>query len=124
MAPADPRQVVGANVSALATLVTNERECERHFGSNARTKVLTGVVKAIQKDTSRARTRTFLEIEWSIVGSVKKTKRMLLRNVKNASIPNNNTSTASLNDAVEAHGILWKKEKVSSPIGRPVSRRQ
>lgn len=59
----DPRKQVGASVLTLATNVTHLKECQRLFGSNAKSHLLKGIVLEVVFDTSQPRTKTFIDVE-------------------------------------------------------------
>ncbi|CAJ1946873.1 unnamed protein product [Cylindrotheca closterium] len=57
MTPSNPKHQIGARVSTRAILVTSLAECKRCYGSNAKSKVVFGVVEEVvcgQTATGRA----------------------------------------------------------------------
>ena len=81
----DPRRVVGAKVTARATYVSHPAECNRRYGSLAKSKWLVGTV--LQVVVTRAtepgkRSSTKIMAEYELGGGQKKVKTIALSSVK------------------------------------------
>ena len=112
MSRSDPRFVVGALVHAKAIHVTSSIECHRRYGSLAKTKLVNGVVTAVETVPlfNGKRSATMLTANYYLGGGTVKSYIMNSRNVKAghvAAVPNedngpvtefgiqNSTSTAT-----------------------------
>ena len=59
--PDDPRLYIGASVEAKAVFVTSLAECSRRYGTNAKTKVVPGLVVSFGQDSAPSgRTRAIM----------------------------------------------------------------
>jgi hypothetical protein len=61
--PDDPRLYIGASVETKAVVVTSFAECSRRYGTNAKTKVVPGLVVSFGHDSAppgRTRAITFI----------------------------------------------------------------
>ena len=59
----DPRLFIGTSVEAKAMLVTSLAECSRRYGTNAKTKVVPGLVVSFGQESAppgRSRAITFI----------------------------------------------------------------
>jgi hypothetical protein len=80
----DPRLYIGASVEAKAMFVTSLAECSRRFGTNAKTKVVPGVVVSFGQESTPGRNRasTFIIANFYFGVSVVKQGRLNIRSVK------------------------------------------
>ena len=87
MAP-DPRRVIGNIVSCKATQVTNLHECQRRYGSLAKTKMLEGVVLEVhtERNNITLRQQTYIEADWNLGNGRTKRVKVHLRFIMAAQI--------------------------------------
>jgi hypothetical protein len=80
----DPRLYIGATVEAKAMLVTSLAECSRRFGTNAKTKVVPGVVVSFGQESTPGRNRavTVITANFYFGGSVVKQGKLNIQSVK------------------------------------------
>ena len=71
---------------AKATFILADAECQRRYGSLWKSKTLAGVVEGVRTEQGSKRKSTLIEAAWA-VGSVKRRRELLLRNVKPGSCP-------------------------------------
>ncbi len=87
----DPRRRVGAQVHALATAVTNSRECSRLYGVNSTTKLVNGrVLEVIVGKTVTGQSSTSLKVLRKLVeaaGGREKIPTLKIGNVKSEAFP-------------------------------------
>ena len=65
--PDDPRLYIGASVEAKAVFVTSLAECSRRYGTNAKTKVVPGLVVSFGQDSAppgQTRPRHNIHCRW------------------------------------------------------------
>ena len=83
MTTIDPRRVEGGKVHALAHHVTSESECNRRYGSNAKTKkVNERVIQVRNTPTSTGRTSTLVEALYKLDVATTKQCWLNIRSVK------------------------------------------
>ncbi|KAI2492447.1 Transposase IS4 [Fragilaria crotonensis] len=84
--PDDPRLYIGASVEAKAMFVTSLAECSRRYGTNAKTKVVPGVVVAFGQDSAprpgRSRATTFIVADFFFGDNEVKRGKLNIRSVK------------------------------------------
>ena len=92
----DLRRQVGAIVHARATAVTSNTSCARLFGALYKDKTVTGVVKEVTVDRSKARASTSLKVEWLLTTTPTTTK--VVKTVKLVNVKLGNGINESSND--------------------------
>jgi Transposase IS4 len=67
MAP-DRRKIIGSDVTCKAMHVTSIQECNRRYGSNAKSKILDGVVVevTVERNNPTNRAQTFIVADWEL----------------------------------------------------------
>jgi len=83
--PDDPRLYIGASVEAKAVFVTSLAECTRRYGTNAKTKVVPGLVMSFGQDSAppgRTRAITFIVADFYFGDNVVKRGKLNIRSVK------------------------------------------
>jgi hypothetical protein len=67
MAP-DLRKVIGTSVMCKATHITHITECNRRYGSSAKTKMLDGVVVEVhvERNNPTNRAQTYVTGDWEL----------------------------------------------------------
>jgi hypothetical protein len=81
----DPRLFVGASVEAKAMLVTSLAECSRRYGTNAKTKVVPGLVVSFGQESAppgRSRAITFIVADFYFGDNVVKRGKLSIRSIK------------------------------------------
>ena len=83
MVGTDDRCLVGARVLAKATQVTHLAECSRRYGSNAKTKRVSGTVVSVESLSLPGKTRKscFITADYELGGDVLKRARLNIRSV-------------------------------------------
>ena len=89
MSATDPRFQSGARVHAKAIHVTSLIECHRRYGSNAKTKLLNGLVCRVDTTPSstKKRTVTLITANYYLGGNTIKTTTLNSRSVKAGHVP-------------------------------------
>jgi hypothetical protein len=89
MSATDPRFQFGARVHAKAIHVTSLIECHRRYGSNAKTKLLNGMVCRVDTTPSstKKRTVTLITANYFLGGNTIKTTTLNSRSVKAGHVP-------------------------------------
>jgi hypothetical protein len=83
--PDDPRLYIGASVEAKAMFVTSLAECIRRFGTNAKTKLVPGLVVSFGQDSAphgRARAIIFIVANFYFDNNAVKQGKLKIRSVK------------------------------------------
>ena len=83
--PDDPRLYIGASVEAKAMFVTSLAECSRRYGTNAKPKVVPGVVVAFGQGSAppgRSRATTFIVADFFFGDNEVKLGKLNIRSVK------------------------------------------
>ena len=69
----DTKKTIGGKISALASHVTHLSECHRRYGSNAKTKRVSGTVLSVEiRPTKTGRSSTWIHAEFDFGGRTKK----------------------------------------------------
>lgn len=133
---------IGAIVQTKATAVTNVTDCKRRFGINWKTATVTGVVTNIITHPKGSRKQASLVVDWNIGDDVKR-KEVKITNICLPTNPpgssanaggqetedeednqspvdevstENNAHIPLSSDEVDAHGLLWKKQNITSHL--------
>ena len=123
MAP-DPRKVVGAIVTCKATLVTNIQECSRRYGSNAKSKILEGVVLEVinERNAYTFRSQTYINGDWNLGNGRTKRASVHIRHVQakdiNTPAPATPTPTAE-NPVAVNENLPTPEEAIAAPHTTP-----
>ena len=67
----DPRGVPGTAVYTRARLVTHSSECARLYGTNWKTKVVSGKIVKINTRTKQGKSIRYVEADWDLRGQLK-----------------------------------------------------
>eukprot|EP00171_Calliarthron_tuberculosum_P023220 IDg23220t1 len=100
----DARRCVGSEVHAKAEHVTSFKECQRLFGSCAKTKLVNGTVVELLKSTVHGRAKNELKVKW-LVNDREIVKTLHLRSVRAGPVPSapppqrNPTTDTQTNDS-------------------------
>ena len=80
----DDRCIVGARVHAKATQVTHLEECSRRYGSDAKTKRVSGTVVSVELLSRPEKTRKscFITADYELGGDVLKRAKLNIRSVR------------------------------------------
>ena len=64
--PPDPRRIIGNIAACKSIQVTSIQECSRRYGSNAKTRILEGVLVEvfIERKTTTFWLQTYIEADW------------------------------------------------------------
>jgi Transposase IS4 len=82
-----PRRFAGARVHAKAMHVTSIAECARRYGSQSRTKMVSGTVADVRIENTSKRANCFLTVNWELGGSFIKTVELNVRSVYDGEPP-------------------------------------
>ena len=83
--PDDPRLFIGASVEAKAMLATSLAQCSRRYGTNAKTKVVPGLVVSFGQESAspgRFRAITFIVAYFYFSDNVVKRGKLSIQNIK------------------------------------------
>ena len=110
----DPRLSIGAFVEALAHHVSNLAECSRRYGSQAKSKIVPGIVvesrqERISSATNAGRMRTLIVADYLLGGSTIKRSVLNIRSVKSV-------------ERGEGHSELENLRRLASEESQPLSR--
>lgn len=100
----DPRRCVGSNVHAKAEHVTSFKECQRLFGSCAKTKLVNGTVLELLTSIMHGRAKNELKVRW-FLNDREIVKTLHLRSVRAGPVPaalsqqQNSTTDLQINNA-------------------------
>ena len=119
----DPRRMEGGKVHALACHVANLSECNRRYGSNAKSKLVNGRVVSVQnRPTATGRASTMVRAMYKLSQQETKEAELNIRSVKEgwvegpnfdatnarASKPSNVTQTAATASPEAQTGPQWQ----------------
>ncbi len=83
--PDDPRLYIGASVEAKAVFIMSLAECSRCYGTNAKTKVVPGLILSFGQDSAppgRTRDISFIVADFYFGDNVGKRGKLNIRSVK------------------------------------------
>jgi len=93
----DARLVIGNAVQTRAKLVTSDAECRRLYGSLWKTKVVSGIVRGVEKPLRNGRRQTLVTADWNLQERVKRVT-LLLVNVKPPASQNDTETGAAVTE--------------------------